>query len=52
MRWIKGLVLIVIVFLILLVGVLFTIHNTQQVAIDLVVVQLPPASLSISSSVV
>jgi len=31
----------------LLVGILFTIHNTQKVAIDLVLFQLPEASLSL-----
>jgi putative membrane protein len=46
-RWLRSLVIIVLCLIILLVGILFTIHNTDKVAIDLIVVQLPQASLSL-----
>lgn len=47
MRWLKMLLVLVLSVCVLLVGVLFTIHNTEKVAIDLVLVQLPQASLSL-----
>ncbi|MEH6444601.1 MAG: LapA family protein [Oceanospirillaceae bacterium] len=47
MRWLKMLLVLIICILVLLVGVLFTIHNTDKVAIDLIFVQLPQASLSL-----
>ncbi|MBY4676019.1 LapA family protein [Marinobacterium arenosum] len=47
MRWLKTLLIGALCLIALLVGVLFTIHNTQTVAIDLVFVQLPQASLSL-----
>lgn len=47
MRWLKTLIVGILCLAMLLVGILFTIHNTQKVMIDLVVVQLPEASLSL-----
>ncbi|MFC6669598.1 LapA family protein [Marinobacterium aestuariivivens] len=47
MRWLKSLLTGLVCLLILLVGILFTIHNTDKVAIDLIFVQLPQASLSL-----
>lgn len=47
MRWLKTLIVGALCLAMLLVGILFTIHNTQKVMIDLVVVQLPEASLSL-----
>jgi len=46
-RWLKTLIVGILCLAMLLVGILFTIHNTQKVMIDLVVVQLPEASLSL-----
>jgi len=46
-RWLKTLIVGVLCLAMLLVGILFTIHNTQKVIIDLVVIQLPEASLSL-----
>ena len=47
MNWLKNLLTIVLALIIIGVGILFTIHNTEQVSIDLVFVQLPEASLSL-----
>ncbi len=47
MRAIKLLILILVSLLVLLVGVLFTIHNTTRVDIDLIWFTLPEASLSL-----
>ncbi|NVK39952.1 MAG: LapA family protein [Oceanospirillaceae bacterium] len=47
MRWLRSLLTGLICLLILLIGILFTIHNTDKVAIDLIFVQLPQASLSL-----
>jgi len=46
-RWLRSLLTGLLCLLILLVGILFTIHNTDKVAIDLIFVQLPQASLSL-----
>ncbi len=46
MRILKFLLIIVIALAVLLAGVLLTINNQQQVAIDLVFIQLPEASIS------
>lgn len=46
-RLIKTLIVAVLVLLVLLVGITFSIHNTEKVSIDLVVLQLPEASLSL-----
>ena len=47
MRWIKGAILGLLCLLFLFVGVMFTINNTQMVAVDLVLIKLPEASLSL-----
>lgn len=47
MNWLKTLLAAVIGLVILAVGILFTVHNTEPVAIDLVFVQLPELSLSL-----
>lgn len=47
MRLLKTIFVGILCLAMLLVGILFTIHNTQKVAIDLVVFQLPEASLSL-----
>lgn len=47
MRAIKLLIAIAIALLVILIGVLFTIHNTTRVDIDLIWFQLPEASLSL-----
>lgn len=47
MRFLKTLIIILLCLAVLLVGIMFTIHNTDKVVIDLVFFQLPEASLSI-----
>lgn len=47
MNWLKTLLAAVIGLIILAVGILFTVHNTAPVAIDLVFVQLPEMTLSL-----
>ncbi|MGB0466390.1 MAG: LapA family protein [Pontibacterium sp.] len=47
MRWIKGAILGLLCLCFLFVGIMFTINNTQLVSVDLVLVQLPEASLSL-----
>ncbi len=47
MSWLKTLLAAVIGLIILAVGILFTVHNTEPVAIDLVFVQLPEMTLSL-----
>lgn len=47
MRWIKGAILGLLCLLFLFVGVMFTINNTQMVTVDLVLIKLPEASLSL-----
>jgi len=46
-NWLKNLITIVLGLIVIGVGILFTIHNTDRVAIDLVFFQLPEASLSL-----
>jgi len=46
-RWIKGAILGLLCLLFLFVGVMFTINNTEMVAVDLVLIKLPEASLSL-----
>jgi uncharacterized integral membrane protein len=46
-NWLKNLITIVLGLIVIGVGILFTIHNTDQVTIDLVFFQLPQASLSL-----
>lgn len=47
MRWLKMFILLLVCVLVALVGVMFTIHNTEKIAIDLVFLKLPEASLSL-----
>lgn len=47
MRTIKLILTLAAGLLVLLLGVLFTIHNTDKVSIDLIWIQLPEASLSL-----
>lgn len=47
MRFLKTLIIVLLCLAVLLVGIMFTIHNTDKVVIDLVFFQLPEASLSI-----
>jgi len=46
-RWLKLLLLLVLCLIILFAGIMFTVYNTQKVSIDLVLFQLPQASLSL-----
>jgi len=46
-NWLKNLITIVLGLIVIGVGILFTIHNTDRVSIDLVFFQLPEASLSL-----
>jgi uncharacterized integral membrane protein len=46
-RWLRTLLLIILCLVFLFVGILFTIHNTDKVSIDLILVTLPQASLSL-----
>ncbi|WP_136680128.1 LapA family protein [Neptunomonas sp. XY-337] len=47
MRWLKTLIVLLLSVVILMVGIMFTIHNTDKVAIDLVFITLPEMSLSL-----
>lgn len=47
MNWLKKLILTLLALIVIGIGILFTIHNTQPVQIDLVFLTLPEASLSI-----
>ncbi len=47
MRWLKMLLVLILSVFVLLVGIMFTIHNTEKVAIDFVFFTLPQASLSL-----
>ncbi len=47
MNWLKTLLATVIGLLVIAVGILFTVHNTQMVSIDLVFFRLPEATLSL-----
>ena len=42
MRWIKGLILAVILLVVLLVGILFAVNNQQTIALNLIWAELPP----------
>ena len=48
MRLIKTLALALLGLLVIFLGVMFTLHNTAEVAIDLIFIQLPAASLSVT----
>lgn len=47
MRWLKMLLILILCLCILFTGIMFTIHNTDKVAIDLLFIALPQASLSL-----
>ncbi|MYL23891.1 lipopolysaccharide assembly protein LapA domain-containing protein [Vreelandella massiliensis] len=47
MRWIKGLILAIILLVVLLVGILFAVNNQQTIGLNLIWVELPPVSLSV-----
>ena len=47
MRWLKILIVFLLSAIILMVGIMFTIHNTEKVSIDLVFLTSPEASLSL-----
>ncbi|MCS2608987.1 LapA family protein [Halomonas dongshanensis] len=47
MRWIKGLVLAIILLVVLLVGILFAVNNQQAIALNLIWVELPAISFSV-----
>lgn len=47
MRWLKMFIVLLLCVAIGFVGVMFTIHNTEKVSIDLIFVTLPQASLSL-----
>ncbi len=47
MRFLKVIILFILSVVILVVGIMFTIHNTEKVSIDLVFLTLPEASLSL-----
>ena len=48
MRLIKTLLVILLCLAVVFVGVMFTIHNTTEVVIDLIFVQLPAANLALT----
>ncbi len=47
MRFLKMIIVFLLSVVILMVGIMFTIHNTEKVSIDLVFLTLPEASLSL-----
>ncbi|MGR2737517.1 LapA family protein [Billgrantia sp. Q4P2] len=47
MRWLKGLILAIILLAVLLVGILFAVNNQQTVPLNLIWVELPAVSLSV-----
>lgn len=47
MRWIKGLILAVILLAVVLVGILFAVNNQQTIALNLIWLELPAVSLSV-----
>lgn len=47
MRWIKGLILAIILLVVLLVGILFAVNNQQTIALNLIWVELPAISFSV-----
>ena len=47
MRWLKGLILAIIVLAVLLIGILFAVNNQQAMPLNLIWIELPPASLSV-----
>ncbi|MGC3872841.1 LapA family protein [Halomonas sp. GXIMD04776] len=47
MRWLKGLLLAIILLVVLLLGILFAVNNQQALPLNLIWMELPPASLSL-----
>ncbi|MEC9483983.1 MAG: LapA family protein [Halomonas sp.] len=47
MRWLKGLLLAIILLVVLLLGILFAVNNQQALPLNLIWFELPPASLSL-----
>lgn len=47
MRWLKSLILAIILIIVILMGILFAINNQEPLPLDLIWVELPPASLSL-----
>lgn len=47
MRWLKGLIMATILLAVLLVGILFAVNNQQALPLNLIWIELPPASLSV-----
>nr|WP_299240216.1 LapA family protein [uncultured Halomonas sp.] len=47
MRWLKGLLLAIILLLVLLLGILFAVNNQEAIPLNLIWMELPPASLSL-----
>lgn len=47
MRWLKGLILAIILLAVLLIGILFAVNNQQTLPLNLIWLELPAASLSV-----
>lgn len=47
MRWLKGLILAIILLAVLLIGILFAVNNQQALPLNLIWLELPEASLSV-----
>lgn len=47
MRWLKGLILAIILLAVLLIGILFAVNNQQTLPLNLIWIELPAASLSV-----
>lgn len=47
MRWLKGVILALILIIVLLLGILFAVNNQQSLPLDLIWIELPSASLSL-----
>ncbi len=47
MRWLKGLIVAIILLAVLLVGILFAVNNQQTVPLNLIWLELPAVSLSV-----
>ncbi|GHC36588.1 LapA family protein [Aidingimonas halophila] len=47
MRWLKSVILAVILLAVLLFGILFAVNNREAVPLNLIWIELPPASLSV-----
>ncbi|TLF47870.1 LapA family protein [Halomonas urmiana] len=47
MRWLKGLILAIILLGVLLIGILFAVNNQQTLPLNLIWIELPAVSLSV-----